>query len=47
MFPNIIVLVSSTPFQTYDITSCDASCNHSHIPLHHPKKEKEKLNQEK
>jgi len=51
MFSNIIVLVSSTPFQTYDITSCD----HGHMPLHHPRKDKRKnkikrkeiLNQEK
>jgi len=26
------------PFQTYDITSCD----HGHMPLHYPRKEKEK-----
>ena len=31
---NIIVLVSSTMFQTYDITLCNASCDHSYIPLH-------------
>ena len=38
MFSNVIVLVSSMPFQTYDITSCD----HGHMPLHYPRKEKEK-----
>ena len=46
-FPSIIVLVSSTLFQIYDITSCDASYDHSHMPLHHPRKEKEKENQKK
>jgi len=37
MFTDIIVLVPSTSFQTYNITSCD----HGHIPLHHPRKSKE------
>jgi len=41
---NNIVLVSSTTFQTYDIISCDASCDHGHMPLHYPKEIK--LNQE-
>jgi len=44
---NIIVLVSSTPFQIYDIILCNALCDHNHIPLHHPRKEKEKENQKK
>jgi len=47
MFLDIIVLVSSTTFQTYNITSCD----HDHMPLHCPRKTKTKtkeiLNQEK
>ena len=49
MFPDIIILVSSTLFQIYDITSCD----YSYVLLHHPKekrkkiKRKEILNQEK
>jgi len=34
---NVIVLVPSTMFQTYDITSCDTLCDHDHMPLHHPK----------
>ena len=43
---NIIVLVSSTLFQTYDITLCDTSCDNSHMPLHCPKeKRKRKSNQ--
>ena len=51
IFPNIIVLVPSTIFQTYDITLCGCS----HMSLHHPRKRKRKkkikrkeiLNQEK
>jgi len=43
MFSDVIVLVSPTPFHIYDITSC----NYSHMPLHHPRKEKEKVNQKK
>jgi len=31
---NIIVLVSSTTFQTYNITLCDASCDHDHVYFH-------------
>ena len=31
MFSDIIVLVSSTSFQTYDITSCDCG----HVLLHY------------
>ena len=42
IFSNVIVLVFSTLFQTYDITSCDASWDCGHMPLHHPRKEKEK-----
>ena len=43
---NVIVLVSSTMFQTYNITSCDSS----HMPLYCPRnkrkrKEKKKNNQ--
>ena len=41
IFPDIIVLVSFTLFQTYDIISCD----HGYIPLHCSRKEI--LNQEK
>ena len=43
MFSNIIVLVSSTPFQTYNITSCD----HGHMPLHHPRKDKRRKRKSK
>jgi len=39
---NIISLVSSTMFQTYDIASCDVSCDFGHIPLHHLRNRKEK-----
>ena len=39
MFLNIIVLISSTIFQTYDIKSYD----HDHMPFHHPQKLKLKL----
>jgi len=42
MFSDIIVLVFSTPFQTYDITLCNALCDHGHMPLYCLKKEKEK-----
>ena len=59
-YPNIHVL-SMSPlhcsyktnmlFQTYDLISCDTSCNHGHVPLHCPKELKNKrkriLNQEK
>jgi len=46
---DIIVLAFSTTFHTYDITSCDASCDHDHMPLHCPqnkikRKEKKKRN---
>jgi len=55
MFSDVIALVPSILFQTYDITSCDASCDHGHMPLHCPRKRKKKkkikrkeiLNQEK
>ena len=46
MFSNIIVLVLSTPFQTYDIILYDASCDHSHVPLHYLRKEKENQKKE-
>ena len=42
IFTNIIVLVSYTLFQTYNIMSCDALCDCSHVPFHCPRKEKEK-----
>jgi len=45
IFPNILVLVPSISFLTYHIISCDISCDHSHMPLHHSRKEI--LNQEK
>ena len=44
MFSNIIVLDSSTMFQTYDLILCDISCDCSHVPLHCPEKEKENKN---
>ena len=45
---DIIVFVSFAIFQTYNITSCDASCKCGHTPLFYSKeKEKRKLNQEK
>ena len=42
MFTNIIVLVSYNLFQTYNIMSCDASCDCSNMSFHCPRKEKEK-----
>ena len=42
IFSNVIVLVLSTSFQNYDIISCDALCDCSHIPLYHLRREKEK-----
>ena len=36
IFPNVIVLVPFTLFQIYNITSCD----HGHMPLYYPRKEK-------
>ena len=42
IFSNIIVLDPSTTFQTYDLISCDTSCDHSHMPLHCPRELKEK-----
>jgi len=43
MSSDIIVLVSFTMFQTYNITSCDMSYDHGHIPLHYLKqKQKQK-----
>jgi len=35
IFSNVIVLDFSTIFQTYDLISCDTSCDHSYVPLHH------------
>ena len=35
---DIIVLVPSIMFQTYDTTSCDASYDCGHVPLHCPRK---------
>ena len=35
---DIIVLVPSIIFQTYDMSSYDASCDHSHVLLHYPKR---------
>ena len=40
-FPNIIVLDSSTIFQTYDLILCDTLCNCDHIPLHCLRKTKQ------
>ena len=31
----VIVLVPSTMFQTYDIISCDASCDNGHMTLYY------------
>ena len=43
MCPNIILLVPSPKVYAYDLTSCDMSCYHCHVPPHHPKsKEKSK-----
>ena len=39
---NIISLVSSTMFQTYNIASCDASCDCGDIPLYYLRNRKEK-----
>jgi len=38
MFPDIIVLDSSTTFQTYNLISYNISYDHSHIPLLFKKK---------
>ena len=40
------LLAHSNQVQAYDLTSCDMSCNLSHVSLHH-QKEKEKENQKK
>ena len=45
MFLDIIVLVSSTTFWIYNITSCNASCDYGHMPLCCLRKEKIKENQ--
>ena len=42
VFSDIIVLVSSTIFQTYNIISCDASCDYGHMSLHCLRKRKRK-----
>ena len=34
IFSNIIILDPSTTFQTYDLISCDTSCDCIHVPLH-------------
>jgi len=34
IFPDIIILDFSTTFQTYNLISCDISCDHGYIPLH-------------
>ena len=47
MLSDIIVLNSSTIFQTYDLISCDASCDCSHVPLHHLRKTKLKIKSKK
>jgi len=39
---NIIILISSTTFQTYDITLCNTLCEHGHIPLYYLRKQKKK-----
>ena len=44
IFSDVIILDSSTTFQTNNFISCDTSCDHSHILLHCPKK-KEKTKQ--
>ena len=41
MFPDIIVLDPFTTFQTYDLISCDITCDCSHVPLHYSRKLKE------
>jgi len=47
IFYNIIVLDPSTIFQTYDFISCDISCDHRHMALHHSRKTKTKTKQNK
>ena len=37
MFFNIIILDSFTTFQTYNLISCDTSCNHNYVPLYCPR----------
>jgi len=47
MFSDIIVLDSSTTFQTYDLISCDTSCDCSHVSFHCLRKQNWKSNQRK
>jgi len=52
MLLDVILLVCSYSVQAYDLTSCDMSCDHIHVPLHYLKrrrksKSKEKENQKK
>ena len=42
MYSDIILPVLSPRVWTYDLTSCDMSCDHSHVPLHHQNKIKRK-----
>ena len=47
MFSDIIVLNSSTIFQTYDLISCDTSCDCNYLSLHCLRKQKQKQNKTK
>ena len=42
IFLDIIVLNSSTTFQTYDFISCDISYDCGHMSLHYSRKRKRK-----
>ena len=44
IFSDVIILDSSTTFQTNNFISCDTSCDHSHILLHCLKKKETKQN---
>ena len=47
MYLDIILLASSLQVQTYNVTSCDMSCDHSHVSLHHQYKIKVKERKKK
>jgi len=42
IFPDIIILVSSTLFQIYDITLYNILCDCSHMSLHYLKEKKKR-----
>ena len=44
MFSDVIVLDSSTTFQTYDFILYDTSYDCGHVSLYHPRKNQNKIN---